>query len=267
MKKILVIYLSTKYTKRLNLKKFIHYYTKYKAGITHKLLICFKGLDNKEIDLRTKLLKKIDCIKFTDAHPINDYEFGSLRRILKNYNNNVFLYLNDHTFPNCHNWLYIFKNYYKRKTLIGATASCSSHSTNSIYRKHTDNYLKYILLIIIYYFTVPKFPNPHIRTTGFMTKSNYFLKFIKERIAKNKFQAHLIESGNYSFTNYFKKRKFNILVVNKDNKSFKEKDWAQAKTFCYENQNKSILSDNQTRAYLKLDKRNKKKKQLSVWGS
>ena len=85
MKKILVIYLSTKYTKRSNLKKFIHYYTKYKAGTAHKLLICFKGLENKEIYLRKKLLTKIDCIIFIDKHPINDYEFGSLKRILKNY--------------------------------------------------------------------------------------------------------------------------------------------------------------------------------------
>ena len=84
MKKILVIYLSTKYTKTLNLKKFIYNYTKYKAGANHKLLICFKGLDNNEIYLREKLLKKIDYIKFIDTHPINDYEFGSLKRILKN---------------------------------------------------------------------------------------------------------------------------------------------------------------------------------------
>jgi hypothetical protein len=45
MKKITVLYLSTKYTKTTNLKNFTLNYKKFKSGINHQLVICFKNLD------------------------------------------------------------------------------------------------------------------------------------------------------------------------------------------------------------------------------
>jgi hypothetical protein len=58
MKKIIVLYLSSKYTKIINLKNFISNYKKFKPGLKHELIVCFKNLDLKELKKRKKMLKK-----------------------------------------------------------------------------------------------------------------------------------------------------------------------------------------------------------------
>jgi len=58
MKKIKVLYLSSKYTKTINLKNFIKNYKKFKSGLKHELIICFKNLDLKELRKRKNILKK-----------------------------------------------------------------------------------------------------------------------------------------------------------------------------------------------------------------
>ena len=61
MNKIKVLYLSSKYTKIINLKKFIVNYKKFKPGFKHELIICFKNLDLKELKKRQKMLKKLQA--------------------------------------------------------------------------------------------------------------------------------------------------------------------------------------------------------------
>ena len=45
-----------------------------------------------------------------------------------------------------------------------------------------------------------KFPNPHIRTTGFLINSRIFYNFIKEKDLFNKEDTLMIESGKKSLT-------------------------------------------------------------------
>ena len=66
MKKIKVLYLSSKYTKLKNLKNFIYNYKKFKSGLRHELIICFKNLDFKELKKRKKILKKIKYTEYID---------------------------------------------------------------------------------------------------------------------------------------------------------------------------------------------------------
>ena len=65
---------------------------------------------------------------------------------------------------------------------------------------------------------------------------------------------------------FLKKKKFNILVVNSDNKLFNEKNWFKSETYAYKEQSKKIMSDNHVRKYIKLNKEKKAKKSKTVWG-
>ena len=56
---IIVIYLSTKYSKISDLNQFLKSYKKYKAGSQHKLIICFKQLSKHQLAKRLNLIKKI----------------------------------------------------------------------------------------------------------------------------------------------------------------------------------------------------------------
>ena len=90
---IIIIYLSTKYSKICDLNRFLRFYKKFKAGSKHKLIICFKQLSKKELTRRLRLIKKIDY--FIDPANVNDHEWGTLKRICQIYNKSYIFFMND----------------------------------------------------------------------------------------------------------------------------------------------------------------------------
>ena len=60
------------------------------------------------------------------------------------------------------------------------------------------------------------------------------------------------------FTNFFKFKGYEIFVVNSDGKLFEENKWKISNTFAYKKQEKLLISDKDTRSYLKLDIKQKK---------
>lgn len=267
MKKIYVLYLSTKYSSIDSLKKFVNNYKKYKSGIKHQLIVCFKNLDSKELIVRKKILSQINYYGYIDPSLKNDHEFGSIKRVSKKFNSGIIFYMNDSSYPIKNNWLNIITSIYKRNTIIGCSASMSSWATNSYFRKLGDNYIVYLYKLIYFNLFVPKFPNPHLRFNGLLFHSSDYLKFIKKKIVKTRMNAYVLESGYQGFTNFFKSKKYRIFVVNSDGKIFKEKDWKISNTYSYKNQDKLLISDHNTRNYLKLNKKKKIKEQIKTWGN
>jgi len=263
--KILVTYLSSCYTESKNFNNFLRYYEKYKAGIKHDLIVCFKNLTTIQLKKRIILLKK-KYKYFVDPETKNDYEWGSLKRICEKYKNKYIFFLNDHSYPVCKNWLKIISNKIKTNRIIACSASNSSHFNNAFYRHKNDSYLSAFIKILKYLIFVPQFPNPHIRTTGFLIHAKNYLEFIQNKKFHNKFESLLIESGKNSFTNYFIKKGFEIVVVNNKNKIFYKDEWKSSETFSFRNQSGFIISDNQIRKYSKLDKKNRQKNSYKCWG-
>ena len=262
--KIIVVYLSSKYSKISDLKKFIKSYKKFKAGSRHKLLICFKQLPKKELTKRLLLLKKINY--FIDPININDHEWGSLKRVCQFYLKNYIFFMNDYSYPITSNWLKYFHKFKENKMIIGCTASKSSNFNNSFYRNHKDNYFKAFLKIIYFFFKIPRFPNPHLRSTAFLIKAKDYLEFIKDKNISFKIQSLALESGYDGLTNFFKKKGYKIKVLNRFGNLFDLDNGILSKTFASYNQEGLIISDNQTRTYDKLSFKNKVKKRKQSWG-
>ena len=100
-----------------------------------------------------------------------------------------------------------------------------------------------------------------------MFHTSDYIKFINGKIIDSKKKSLLLESGYKSFTNYFEKKNYEILVVNSDGKLFKKKEWKNSNTFAFKNQEKLIISDKDTRDYAKLNSKSKREKQITVWGN
>jgi hypothetical protein len=265
-KKIIVTYLCTPYVAEYSFDNFLKNYLHYKSGIKHKLLICYKNFQINQLDYFKNKLKKIDHIEFIDTETNNDFDLGSYIRISKKFKNTPIFFMNSHSYPVKNNWLKIIAKHYKKGTIIATSSSYSSFSSNSFYRDSDYNYFQYFYYIIKKLIFFPLFPNPHFCTTGFLINSDDYLDYNQDKKYNNKFKTHLAESGRWSIYRYFKKKKFSIFIVNSDNKKFLERDWPYSETFCFKEQSKSLISDNQSRNYLKLNKKNKKKKQFTVWG-
>ena len=265
MKKNLVCYLFTKYDNKRSFLEFIRYYKRYSPGAKHSLLICFKLLNQQKINSLKKLLKNMNYIEFIDRSSLNDYDFGSYKRVAMLYPKYNILFLNSHSYPNTDMWLSKLLRYNENKTLIATSASYESLYT-SLKLKKFYKFFSYLKKKLDYKNKFYPFPNPHIRTANFLIKGSDFIKFIRNKKIVNKEDAWQIESGKNNITNYFKQKKYKIFIVNSDAEKFTLNNCKFSETFNYKTQKKCIISDKHTRKYIKSTNYEKKLFQFSTWG-
>ena len=264
-KKILICYLFTSYDNKKSLINFINHYRANSSGITHTLLICFKLINKKKIISLRSLLKNIKYVEFIDPVLLNDYDFGSYKRVSKNYPSKIIFFLNSHSYPLKKNWLKTIFKHYKKNTVIGTSASCES-LLSSIKIKKIYMFFSFIKKFLKYRNKFKSFPNPHIRTSSFLIKGSDFFSFVKNKKFYSKEDTWSAESGFDSLTNFFKKKKYNTIVVNSDGKKFNEKNWKFSETYNYLDQSKSLISDKHSRKYLKLSTKDRFLSSLVSWG-
>ena len=61
-------------------------------------MICFKLLDKNTIHFLKEKLKDITYEEFIDPKNINDFDFGSYKRVAEKYPKNQILFLNSHSY-------------------------------------------------------------------------------------------------------------------------------------------------------------------------
>mgnify|MGYP001276453392 CR=1 FL=1 len=265
-KKIIVAYLSSIFSNNNDIKTFVKNYRKYNPSCKHKLIICFKKLNNTTIKERLKTLKGIKHEIFIDPENVNDFDFGTLKRLSQKYKNNYIFWMNDYSYPCSKNWLKIIVGAMGPRTIVATSASYSSHYSNSFTRNKNYSFIKFFSNIFLSFINFPRFPNPHFRTTNFMINSDDFYKYIKNKKINSKLQAHSIESGYTGLTRYFERYKFNIIVINKDIKKFKIANFHESETFAYKKISKNLTSDKKSRNFDKLNFVEKKKRRKQIWG-
>lgn len=266
-KKILVCYLFTKFDNLSDLNNFIQSYKSLNSGLDHTLIICLKLINQDQKKDIIKILNQYSIIftLFEDFAHINDFDFGSYYRVAKKYDNKLIFFLNASSRPTINNWLKLLLSHYEKKSFLGTTASYESH-VSSIKLKKYYKFLSYIFKKLIYLIFFKKFPNPHIRTTGFLLDSKDFINFYKDKECQKKFDAWKIESGRNSMTNFFLRKNFVIKLVNSDGKSYDIDNWDNADTYAYKIKAKNIISDKHTRKYDLLTNKDKVSSQKKIWG-
>ena len=262
----IVCYLYTVFDKKKSLTNFIRNYKRYRSGLNHKLVICFKLFNFVEVVKLRKYLKDVNYVEFVDPVQTNDWDFGSYKRISKLFFNKDILFLNSHSYPVCNDWLkklFLFK---KKNTVIAPTASYQSLVDSIKLKNKFHKIIRYLIRKYVFLKNFDKFPNPHFRTSSFLINSKTFLTFIKNKKLRNKEDTLKIESGKYGLTKYLKKKKIQIFVVNCDGEKFEENQWKFSETYNFLKYDKSIISDKHTRKYLKLNNNEKNNARLDVWG-
>lgn len=251
-------------------KKFLKYYKIYRAGVKHELIICFKNFNKKKdiIYWKKVINKNIKYKVFIDNHKINDFDWGSYRRVAKKNKSKIIFFLNSYSYPIKNNWLKLITKLYVPKTLIGCTASYASLSSSFFsYPKYFKiNFFKSLMYGFCNLFRFPIFPNPHIRSNAFLIKGRDFLTLKLPDVFKNKLQAHISESGRSGMTRQLKKKKFKIILANSKGQGYLENDWVNSEVFSYKTQKNLIISDNRTRNYDNLSLKEKIIQTQFHWG-
>jgi hypothetical protein len=93
----------------------------------------------------------------------------------------------------------------------------------------------------------PAFPNPHIRSNGFMVRRDRWLEV--SFAPKEKGDANLFESGPLSLTTRMRERGLSAMVVGADGNGYDVSEWPRSRTFRLAHQANLLVRDNHTRAF------------------
>jgi hypothetical protein len=94
----------------------------------------------------------------------------------------------------------------------------------------------------------PRFPNPHIRSNGFMVRRLDMLSAMKGPIV-DKIVACEFESGQDSLTWQLRRRGLRAILVNRDGAGYDVADWASSGTFRLGSQSGLLMADNRTQDF------------------
>ena len=111
----------------------------------------------------------------------------------------------------------------------------------------------------------PAFPNPHLRTNGFMLARTDFLA-LQPRFLRTKLNAWLFESGRCSLTRQMLTRGWDVRVVARDGSTFGPGDWIKSNTFWQSRQENLLIHDNRTIAYERGDTALQTQWSWAAWG-
>ena len=98
------------------------------------------------------------------------------------------------------------------------------------------------------YAQFPEFPNPHIRTNGFMIGRERLLD-LGFQAPGSKLGACAFESGADSLTARLRRKGLRALVVDKHGRGYDSQDWSRSSTFRLGAQENLLLHDKQTRSF------------------
>lgn len=115
------------------------------------------------------------------------------------------------------------------------------------------------------YAEFPPFPNPHIRSNGFLTERKHMLRFEPFEI-REKLDACIFESGSNSLTSQLRREGFSAMVVGRDGGGWDVPRWPESRTFRLQDQSNLLISDNQSRQFDKMSAAARLTHEQITWG-
>jgi hypothetical protein len=115
------------------------------------------------------------------------------------------------------------------------------------------------------YLRFPAFPNPHIRSSGFMVRRTRLLSFDSSQI-KTKYDACAFESGLDSLTAQVRREGLAALVVTSDGQGYDVPDWWRSGTFRLGKEEGLILTDNRSGEFLHMSPGERATHARITWG-
>lgn len=262
-------------------RNFLSSYCKYNSGYPHQLVLLFNGVSSDQETSQFREIideKKIDykaLVKYGSCQDLDAY-FWAAEQLPSQH----LLFLNSYAELLAENWLKKYMGFANMEDigLIGATGSWQSYY-RSVFINNTwrwdgnkswaQNYTKFKLLIkasIYWKLLFPDFPNPHIRTNGFMIRRQLMLQ-LKRRPLQKKLDAYILESGYTSITRQVMKKGMNCLIIDKFGNAHPPKEWANTKIFWADDQQNLLIADNQTTKYQLGDAQTRKNLSYHAWGN
>lgn len=245
------------------LRRFLDSYLECLAGLPHELVFVLKGFSPQ---LPAEVAELMDRVPHRQIHCRDEgYDIASYFYAAERLAEPLLLFINSFSVLQADQWLSKLHSAYQESGggVVGASGSWESMSLDSS-RGGLLQRVRELALSAPLRTLFPRFPNPHLRTNGFLLARIDFLA-MRPGLMRTKLGAWLFESGRNSMTRQVLRRGRKVLVVGRDGSVFPPEEWSQSRTFWQSKQENLLIQDNRTLAYQEGDADLQARRYTSAW--
>lgn len=235
--------------------RFIESYRRCPAGVPHHLILVFKGFGAlAEISPFKAIADGIDyrILEVDDR----GFDIGSYRRASLALDQQYVCCLNSFSEILHAGWL---EKLYRRAVdpRIGAVGVCGSYESlfstllaQQAMRPAAGIYgrVRASLRRGLYRHLFPPFPNPHLRSNGFVIERERFVA-IRPRRLMRKLDVLEFESGRRGLTAWLLMNNLRAVIVGADDRMYEVNEWRESETWASGAQRNLLIADNRTSAF------------------
>jgi hypothetical protein len=252
------------------LRRFLSSYRDHPAGAEHELVVVINGGGGDRPDGRAAREEIFGALEGID-HRVVDLQRAVLDlpaylEAARRLEHEQLCFLNSYSTILVDRWLEHFQRAVRdsKVGLVGATASWESQA--EWVRGKARYWLPQLALSRRARNDYPRFPNPHIRTTGFMVARERFVDLGLEPIM-DKRSTYLLESGVRNITRQVEERALRAVVVGGDGHVYEMDEWPHSATYRAGRQANLLIADNRTRDWERASPRLRRRLTRDAWGT
>ncbi len=250
---------------------FFDSYRDHPAGCQHSLVVLVKGWEGLE--------GLSDVMRWTAAFrgrtvslPDDGFDIGAYFRALPEIHEEWLCMLNTFCRIRADDWLRLLQVAARgeRVGAAGATGSWESISHGVLAerpRRRWKSRARQLARLVRYAALFPAYPNPHLRSTAFLTRRDLFSAFAQaRRVPREKEQAHRLESGRRGFSQFLHRRGLELVIAGADGRIYRSPSWRASGTFRIPGHPNLLIHDNQTRGFDSADRATQNALHRAAWG-
>jgi hypothetical protein len=256
-------------------QEFLRSYREHPAGKDHELVILFNGFRGDDLAQHQSLLGDISHRELRVPSPVRDlaaYFWGAGQSEAR-----YICFLNSYSTLRAGDWLRTLYGHVSRPGIAaaGCTGSWESLYTNYLQRtkeagqpKTPVDWAKHVYLRLNLHRSEPNFrpaPNPHLRSNAFILERSRWLS-LRPSSLRTKWATWLFESGRRGMTAQLTAHREEVLVVGRDGRGYRMREWDQSNTFRKGDQANLLVSDNRTREYAEASDEMRRCLSRLAWG-
>lgn len=237
------------------LPDFLASYRRHPAGVAHTLVLAFNGFED-----RASLKRVSDSVSALDHEefvvPAPELDLTIYRQVAERRSEETICFLNSYSRIMREGWLAAMVGHLESPEvgIVGPTGSYESHLSSAR-----------LPLRLLRAGRYPPFPNPHLRTNGFVIDRDLMLDLDWPRVGVKR-AAWELESGTRGVTRQIEQRGHAALVIGRDGHAYPREQWPHSRTFRAGEQENLLIHDNRTRQFDEAPPRLRRRLTRLAWG-
>jgi hypothetical protein len=254
-----------------SVRQFCESYLARDAGIVHSLYVAAKRWRSDDEIRRLEMYFAGFPINIVSL-PDDGLDIGAYMRIARRIPAEWLCFLNTHSRILKENWLSLLYHA-AQGSEVGATGATGSWESafnallDAQWPTQFGSRVRRAAALARNWAQFPAFPNPHLRTNAFLTRSALFSEFASQvAFPRTKRDVYAIESGSRSYSSFLRRRGLDLRVCGADGVAYSIDSWPGSGTYRSRNQDNLLVADNQTQEFSAADPVLRESLRVSAWG-